>query len=511
LIVPNYLAIDAGTGSGRAVIFDEHGHQMAAAAQEWWHASDPRYPGSMEFDTHGNWQHLAKCCQQAITQADIDASSIAAVSATSMREAFVLHDKSTREIWACANVDARAEAEVRWLQENHPALERQLYSLSGQTYALGALPRLLWLKQHEPEILANAESLTMLSDWVLFRLSGELVSEPSNAGTTGLIQLSDRSAIRDALDTVGLPTELFPRLVVSGDIVGRVTPDAAALTGLAVGTPVVAGGGDCQVGSLGLGVVAEGACAVLGGTFWQQVVNVAPSFADPTMHLRINPHVLSTLNQAEAISFFTGAVLRWFRDAFGNGKSYTEMEFAAKSVPAGAYGILPIFSDVMRYDAWFHAAPSLLNLPLDPAKGGPAAIFRALQENAAIVAHRNLQAVFSITGTHPDHIVFAGGAAKSAHWSQILADVTGLKVLTPSVKEATALGCAAIAATGIGAFTSLIEAGRAWSSIEAEFTPDMQLHELYTGIGEQWARAYAAQRELASEGVTTAMWRAPGI
>jgi autoinducer 2 (AI-2) kinase len=325
-----------------------------------------------------------------------------------------------------------------------------------------------------------------------------------------LIGLKDRAPLKDALNKVGLPTDLLPRGVNTGDVVGQVHQDAAKSTGLCAGTPAVAGGGDCQTGALGLGVVHEGDCAVLGGTFWQQVVNVPTSLTDPTMNLRINPHVVPDLNQAEAISFFTGAVMRWFRDAFGQGKSYTELEAASKTVPAGAYGIIPVFSDVMRYGEWFHAAPSLLNLSIDPQTSGPAAIFRALQENAAIVAHRNLQAVFELTGKRPERIVFAGGASKSAHWAQILADVTGLTVATPKVKEATAQGCAIAAATGAGQFSSLAEGGLAWSQIEQEFPPNTDLRALYDDAGDRWARAYTVQRTLVLDGVTTSMWKAPG-
>ncbi|ACM03532.1 autoinducer-2 kinase [Cereibacter sphaeroides] len=508
--MPYFLAIDAGTGSGRAVLFDETGAEIAASGQEWWHVTDPRYPGSMDFDTEGNWAILARCCREVIARSGVDPAEIRAVSATAMREAFVLHDASGREIWACANVDARAGAEVRELKEAHPGLEAEIYARSGQTYALGALPRLAWLRRHAPETLARARSLTMLSDWILYRLSGELTLEPSNGGTTGLLDLRTRAPLTEALATVGLPTDLFPRGVTTGEVVGEVQTAAAAETGLAPGTLVVAGGGDCQTGALGLGIVREGDCAVLGGTFWQQVVNVPLTLTDPTMNLRINPHMVAGLNQAEAISFFVGAVMRWFRDSFGQGRDYTALEADSMQVPPGAHGIIPIFSDVMRYGDWFHAAPSLLNLSLDPATSGPAAIFRALQENAAIVARRNLESVFALTGHRPERLVFAGGAAKSAHWSQILADVTGLTVVTPEVKEATAQGCASAAATGAGHFASLAEAGGAWMRIDRTFTPDPALRPLYDEAGDRWARAYAAQRGLVQDGTATAMWRAPG-
>ena len=146
------LALDAGTGSGRAVIFDEAGHQIASAQQEWWHRTDPRFPGSMDFDVEANWQILVQAVRKAIASAGIAPADIRSVSATSMREAIVVYDRSGREIWACANVDSRANAEVTDLKRDVPGLEQDLYRQTGQTFALGALPRLLWLKRHLPDV-----------------------------------------------------------------------------------------------------------------------------------------------------------------------------------------------------------------------------------------------------------------------------------------------------------------------------------------------------------------------
>lgn len=506
-----FMAFDAGTGSGRVVIFDENGGEVAAASREWWHKSDPAHPGSMDFDCDGNWQHLAACAREAIARAGIDSGDIAAISATSMREAFVLHDESGREIWACANVDARADAEVRLLRESDPELEMQLYLASGQTYALAALPRLLWLRRHRPDVLARAHALTMLSEWIVWRLSGELVAEPSNMGTSGLIALDTHKPLAKAFAAVDLPESLIPPMRACGSRIGAVRADVAEQCGLRAGTPVVVGGGDCQIGTLGLGIVGLDECAVLGGTFWQQVVNVRSDTKDPSMRLRLNPHVLPGMAQAEAISFFTGVVMRWLRDSFGNGADYTTLEAQSKAVPAGAHGVIPIFSDVMRYGRWIHAAPSFLNLSLDVERSGVPVLFRALQENAAIVSARNLNQVFELTGHKPSKIVFAGGAARSSHWTQILADVTGLPVARSRIAEATALGAAAAAATGIGAFATLAEAGRAWSALEALQEPNLANAALYREASDKWAEAYQAQIKLVDAGVTTAMWRAPGI
>lgn len=514
------LAVDAGTGSGRAVIFDENGNQIASAQHEWWHKTDPRFPGSMDFDVEGNWALLSRAIRQAIAEAGIAAADIRAVSATSMREAVVAYDRSGREIWACANVDSRAVSEVRDLKRDFAGLESELYAQSGQTFALGALPRLLWLKRNLPDVYARIDRISMLSDWVLARLSGVIASDPSNAGTTGLYSLAKRDWLPEAMTKAGMRDDIFPESVEPGTVIGRVTEKAADETGLAPGTPVVMGGGDCQSGAAAIGVVNEGDCAVLGGTFWQQVVNVGLDVSDPSMDLRINPHVVTGLNQAEAISFFVGIVMRWFRDSFGaeevaaagpGGDAYRLLEEKAANVPVGAHGIIPVFSDVMHYGNWYHAAPSLLNLSIDPEKSGKAAIFRALQENAAIVAARNLAAIFKLSGRTPDKIVFAAGASKSAHWSQILSSATGLPVVTPVVKEATALGCAAAAAIGIGLRRDFVEAADGWVRWDRHFEPDFTHKAIYDEAGERWARAYALQRQLVDEGVTTAMWKAPGL
>lgn len=292
------LAVDAGTGSGRAVIFDENGNQIASAQHEWWHKTDPRFSGSMDFDVEGNWSLLSRAIRQAIAEAGISAADIRAVSATSMREAFVAYDRNGREIWACANVDSRAVSEVRDLKRDFPGLERDLYVETGQTFALGALPRLLWLQRNLPDVYARIDRISMLSDWVLARLSGVIASDPSNAGTTGLYSLTKRGWLPEAMTKAGMRDDIFPESVEPGTVIGRVTEKAADETGLAAGTPVVMGGGDCQSGAAAIGVVNEGDCAVLGGTFWQQVVNVGPSVSDPSMDLRINPHVVTGLNQA---------------------------------------------------------------------------------------------------------------------------------------------------------------------------------------------------------------------
>ena len=144
------MAVDAGTGSVRAVIFSLDGTQVGCVQEEWTHREDPRWPGSMDFDWTTNWELARGCIRGVLKETGITPEEIAAVSTTCMREGILLYDKDGNEIWACANVDARSDAEVGELIRLDPELEKAIYSRSGETYALGALPRLLWVKNTMP-------------------------------------------------------------------------------------------------------------------------------------------------------------------------------------------------------------------------------------------------------------------------------------------------------------------------------------------------------------------------
>lgn len=311
------LALDAGTGSIRAVIFDLNGRQLAVGQAEWKHLSVDNVPGSMEFDLTTNWQLACQCIRQALDAARLSAADIQSVACCSMREGIVLYDRDGEAIWACANVDARASREVAELKEIHDyRFESEVYEVSGQTLALSAMPRLLWLAHHRPDIYRKAATITMISDWLAAKLSGELAVDPSNAGTTGMLDLFSRDWRPALLDMAGLRADMLSPVKETGTLLGAVTEAAAQQSGLRAGTPVVMGGGDVQLGCLGLGVVHAGQTAVLGGTFWQQVVNLPQVRTDPQMNIRVNPHVIPGMAQAESISFFTGLTMRWFRDAF---------------------------------------------------------------------------------------------------------------------------------------------------------------------------------------------------
>jgi autoinducer 2 (AI-2) kinase len=516
------LAIDAGTGSVRAVLFDTKGNQIQVAQKEWTHVQEDNVPNSMSFDFEANWQLTKTCIQEVIAKANINAKDILALSATSMREGIVLYDKDGKELWAVANVDARASQEVKQLKESFEGIEKAFYDTSGQTFALGALPRILWLKNHNKDLYDRVQNISMIGDWILAKLSGIIATDPSNAGTTGIFSLKQRTWDTSMASKVGIKDDIFCPCYEVGTTIGNVIPTAAQETGLRINTKIVMGGGDVQLGSAGLGVVNLGQTAILGGSFWQQITNIKSDAPLPKdMSLRVNPHVIANQSQAEGITFFSGLVMRWFRDAFCDMEKleakekgidcYALLEEKAKDIPVGSYGIMPIFSDSMNYGKWYHASPGFVNLSIDPDVCNKASMFKALQENACIVSSINLDKIKAFTQLDINEIVFAGGASKGALWCQTLADVTGCTIKIPKVTEATALGAAMSAGVGAGVYENLTQAAQKLVVWDKEYLPNMENKKLYDEIKVKWQEVYKTQLELVDKGLTQSMWQAPGL
>ncbi|MFC0416699.1 autoinducer-2 kinase [Cytobacillus solani] len=515
------MAIDAGTGSVRVILFNTLGQELGVTQSEWTHKEDPRYPGSMDFDIVQNITIITDLIKELIATSNIDPKEIIALSTTSMREAIVLYDENGNELWACANVDSRSNNEVNNLYLISDTLEANLYKISGQTFSLGAIPRILWVKNNLPETYRQIKYVSMLNDWITYRLSGVLSVEPSNGCTTGLFDLKQRVWDPNIANQVNLRNDIFPVVHESGTVIGNVTAQMSALTGLSTNTLVVAGGGDAQLGCIGAGVINEGDAAVFGGSFWQYEYTTNHVRMDEECRVRINCHAVPNTWQYEAISFFPGLVMRWFRDSFCDleqyiqtqtGESiYSQMEKRARNIPVGSYGMLCTFSDIMNYKSWKHAAPSFINFKLDPDKFNKASFYRAIMENAAFVTKGNIELVNSITNTAPDSIVFAGGASKSELWCQIVCDVLNTPLKIPVIRESTALGAAICAGVGAKIYQNFNDAISKVITFEKTYYPSPENNEVYEELFLKWKEVYKKQLELADNKLTDNMWIAPGL
>ena len=509
------MAIDAGTGSCRAILFDREGNQVATAQEEWSHPSIPKYPGSQVFDTATNWGLISKCVRGAISSASADPSDVKAVSATSMREGMVLYDEGGKEIWACPNVDSRAVREAASLIRTGAA--REIFREGGDWVSITAPPRFLWIRKNQPDIFKRIRHMGMISDWILYRLSGRFVTDPSVGSSSGMFDLRRRRWSERTAGLCGLTSGIFPEVEEPGSTVGETTKRAAEETGLRPGTPVVLGGADTQLGLIGIGASESGEAAVVGGSFWQTTVSLDHPLVDRRMRLRSLCHALPEKWMMEGIGFYSGLTLRWFRDGLCQAEKeaakrqgvdpYALMEALASSVPPGSNGVLGIFANVMDSKRWVHASPSLLQFRIgDPANSGKKECIRAIEESAAYVVLGHVKIIESITGKKLGRIKFAGGGSKGKVWPQILADVLGVQVEIPVVKESTSLGCAICAGTGTGWYGDLRSGSKALSKTERTLNPKPGNHRLYRELYRNWTKVYARSLAMVEDGLLDPLW-----
>jgi autoinducer 2 (AI-2) kinase len=510
------LAIDAGTGSCRAVLFTRTGEQVAAGQREWVHREPPGVPGGQDFDVTAGWRAVGECVRDALGLAGATGADVCAVAATSMREGMVLFDRAGREIWACPNVDSRAFAEAEDLVRSGAAAK--IYAEAGDWVSITAPARLRWLARHEPGVLAATDRLGMLSDWIVYRLCGQHVTEPSCGSSSGMFTLAGRRWSPSITAWCGLPAAALPPVVDPGTVVGEVSAAAAGATGLRPGTAVVAGGADTQLGLLGAGAAGH-EYTVVGGTFWQNTVLLGEPLIDPEARLRTLCHVTPGEWMLEGIGFYCGMAMRWYRDAFcpdlaavarGRGADpYEVMEQAAAAAPAGR--VIAIMSNVMNARRWVHASPSFLQFDLnDPAASGRGACVRAIEEAAAYVARGHRDIISGLTGRDFGEVVFTGGAARGRLWPQIMADVLGVPVHIPVVTESSALGAAICAGTGAGVFASLTEPRPALRRRAATFEPDLAAAAAYDEHYAAWREIYRRMLDITDDGLLNPLWRAAG-
>ncbi len=508
------LAIDAGTGTCRAVLFAPDGTQVAIGQREYSHQERAGVPGSQVFDTQGNWRLICECVREALAAPGVSADRVKAVSATSMREGMVLYDARGREIWACPNVDGRAGEQAATLVRSGAAAE--IYEHAGDWVAITAPPRFLWIAENEPDVFSSIAHVGMLADWIITRLSGEFATDPSLGSSSAMFDLTARDWSGRVLEILGLDRRVFPEVLDSGTVVGAVGSRAASETGLRAGTPVVIGGADTQLALVGIGVDQPGRFTVVGGSFWQHTVLADRPLIDPRRRLRTLCHSVPGEWMVEGIGFYCGLVMRWFRDAFCEHEKelaaaagrdvYSLLEDMAAAVPPGCGGLFGIFSNLMAAEHWVHASPAFIGFDVAaPERSGKKECFRAIEEAAAYVSRGHLEIAAELYGGSPHEIVFTGGAAKGSLWPQIVADVVGVPVRVPVVKESSALGAAIYAGIGAGVYRDTDE-------LEARFErtvePNAAASAVYRELYGEWLALYSAALELTDATGVRPLWRA---
>lgn len=512
-----YIAtIDCGSSNVRCILFDmDTGRQVSVAARDWYVPRNSEIPGAYDFSDKRNWPLVCECTKSALSK--VDPAQVRAVTASGFRHGVFCMDKQGGEVlYGSFNMDSRTDN----TELHAKGLEHEIFRLTGDWPSLHGLPRLMWMKRHDPAAFERVGSVMMASDWIVYKLCGEIAVEPGNASSTLLLDLQTRQWSSDLIAQCGLPQEIFPRIVDAGTQLGVIGEAISCETGFCKGTPVVCGVADTQAGIVGVGATGVGSSAIVGGTYWLDCHITDRPLVDPQYQTRLSCHSERGQWMYEGVGFYIGLIVRWFRDVFGGQEKaraaqtgenvYTLLDALTQNVPAGSYGMQVLMSDIANQKNWRMCAPTFMGWDiLDPNKSHRGVFFKALLENACYNAYGEYANVRRILGgtAVPARITLSGGAAHSPVWCQILSDVMGKPVCTPVEREGTAIGAAIYAAVGTGQYSSVEEAAGAVVRQDRVFEPDMQNHEIYMEEYARWRALYENGLGLLEQGLVRSMWQ----
>ena len=470
------LGLDAGNTVIKAVIFDLDGRELAHAGREG-HSRMPR-PGHVERDLGEFWVNAQAVIRACIEGAGINPGEIRAIGCAGHGNGLYALDKSGAPLIGIQSIDTRAgalaeELEATGVGDITIAIGRQR-PWPAQTPTLMA-----WLKRHEPELFSRIGTVFLAKDYVTYRLTGERVSDVSDMSGCCLLDLDRRSYDSRLLDAFGLSgcEPMLPRLVESDEVAGRVTAEAAALTGLAEGTPVVGGLFDVVASALGSGVTRTGGASIIAGT-WSinQVITDTSQLAGPVFMWSTydRSRYMAMENSATSAANLEWMVREFFHDCPEGTSPFDRACDLAASVPPSATAPF--------YHPFLYGAQTDGNARAGfYGVGGwhdKAHLMRAVLEGVVFGHRWHIDRLRAAGVTFAD-AVLSGGGSRSRVWPQLFADILGLPVTVTRSRETGALGAAIAAGTGVDLFADFSQGAVRMVKAEKVLEPDRSLARLY--------------------------------
>jgi xylulokinase len=450
-----FLGLDVGTSGVKAVLVSSLGDVRASATTPLM-LSIPR-PGWAEQDPIDWWEASVASIRSVRSQ--VDGAPVAAVGISGQMHSSVFLDRSGEVVrpallWCdgrtteeCREIERRVggEAQVRDLVSN-PALE-------GFT-----LPKVLWLRNHEPEAFRQVATVMLAKDYIRYRLTGELATEPSDASATLMYDTARLRWSKEILDAMELSGSLLPPVGGSSEVLGHVNHEGAAACGLLAGTPIVGGGADNACGAAGVGVVAPGEGVASWGTSGTLLAPMAEPRVDPGLRAHTFCHVAPDTWYVMGVVLSAGGAFAWYRDQVarelaGDPEVNRKLDDEASSVARGSDGVtfLPYLQGERTPHRNAMARGAFMGLSLAHTR---AHLTRAVLEGVCFALRDSLE-ILRALGFSLDEVLFTGGGARSPLVRQMLAEILGTRVAMVNREEGPAYGAALLAAVGVGAFPDL--------------------------------------------------------
>ena len=444
------LGLDISTTGAKALLIAEDGHVVASCTTPQ-PISTPK-PLWSEQNPSDWWDGIVQSIRQALSEAKAKGSDIACIGLTGQMHGLVLLD-------AAGNVlrpsilwnDQRTQQQCDEMTERI-GFER-LIQLTGNRALTGfTAPKILWVRENEPDVYAKAAHMLLPKDYIRFKLTGEYAMDMSEASGTSLLDVANRRWSSEVIQALGIPEAWMPTLCEGPDITGTVSAKVAELTGLAEGTPVVGGGGDQAAGAVGVGAVEPGIISLVVGTSGVVFAPLAQYAYEPAGRLHAFCHAVPGMWHFMGVMLSAAGSLQWYRDTIAPGQSFDAVLAPATDLPAGSDGLffLPYLSGERTPHPDPLARGAFIGLTVRHTQAHMA---RAVLEGVAFGLKDGFE-LMAAAGLPSDQmqVRVSGGGAKSKLWRQILADVIGAPLVSTNSTEGAAYGAALLAAVGAGVY-----------------------------------------------------------
>jgi xylulokinase len=484
------LGIDLGSTSIKAVLFDFGGNLITSGSVPTEASNlDPEHPEWVFWDPDIIWKSVVTAIKEVIAKVD-HASQIKSVAVSGWGMDGLPIDKDGNYLypfisWHCLRTHPQSEAFSSRLGAE------KLFSIAGtQVMNIHSVYRMMWVKEHFPEIIDKTHTWLLIEDYINYRLSGEISTDFSMASCTSLVDQKKRMWSDDLIKEAGLPRAMFPEIKPSGTQIGEVTKIAARETGLDSGTAVVLGGHDYHCAGLAVGAFDPDRVMDITGT-WEGLFAGTPeaNLSKDVFQsgLLLESHVVRDRYNYVAYALSAG-MLEWYKDYFcaeekgwadeNNVSIWEILMDGASKVPTGSKGVffLPHFSGAVTPIADPKSLGAFIGLHEGVDRN---CMTRALIEGLDYQFRELIEAFESALGKPVEKIIAVGGSTRNEFWMQNKADVSGKSIEVPGCEEATALGTAILAGIGIGVYTDEKDAFNRTYRAGKVYVPDPSASRTY--------------------------------
>lgn len=493
------LGVDVGTGGTRAIVTDDAGRIVTSATEEHESFASPKI-GWAEQHPEDWWRAARVAVRKARAEANLRPEEISCVGFSGQMHSAVMLDAAGAVVRpALIWCDVRTEKQCQEL--NQRIGSTHLIQLTcNPALANFTLTKLLWMRENEPENWKRVRFVMLPKDYVRFRMTGERATDMADASGTLMLDVAHRRWSSEVLQLMEIDPSMLPALHESPEVCGQISAAGAAATGLAEGTPVVAGAGDQAAGAVGMGIVRPGSVSATIGTSGVVFAATDCPALDPQGRLHTFCHALPGRWHVMGVTQAAGLSLRWFRDHFlcaqaqAAADPYEQLTAEAANAASGSDGLL--WAPYLMGERTPHLDPdaraALLGLTASHTR---AHVVRAILEGVAFSLQDSFT-IFREMKVPVKSIRIGGGGARSQLWSQIQADVYGQAVDRVLAEEGAAYGAAILAGVGAQIWPSVDAACDAVVRVRDRIAPDPISVETMAANYVRYRRVYPALRSI---------------